>query len=77
MAHGGLVQPELFAQGFCAPGDVPAQAGSDWQPPACFDLNCTTLGGRENWIPCVACSATQTAEMKIDNEEFMEYEPPE
>jgi len=34
------------------------------------------MGGAENWIPCDVCSATQTAEMKIDNEEFMEYEPP-
>ena len=53
-------------------GKVPAQAGWDWQPPACFDLNCTTMGGRENWIPCVACSAAQTAEMMSDQDEFME-----
>ena len=71
-----ILSADISAQVY-VPGDVPAQAGSDWQPPACFDLNCTTLGGRENWIPCVACSAGQTAEMKIDNEEFMEYEPPE
>jgi len=71
-----ILSADISAQVY-VPGDVPAQAGSDWQPPACFDLNCTAMGGRENWIPCVACSAGQTAEMKIDNEEFMEYEPPE
>ncbi|NYT09131.1 MAG: hypothetical protein GKC09_04210 [Methanosarcinales archaeon] len=46
------------------PGDVPAQVGSDWQPPACFDLNCTTMGGAENWIPCVACSAAQMEDLE-------------
>ena len=54
------------------PGEFASSAGSDWQPPACFDLNCTAMGGAENWIPCTACSAAQTAEMKIDDEEFME-----
>jgi uncharacterized repeat protein (TIGR01451 family)/fimbrial isopeptide formation D2 family protein len=39
------------------PGDIPAPAGSDWQPPACFALNCTSAGSAENWIPCTACSA--------------------
>ena len=54
------------------PGEFASSAGSDWQPPACFDLNCTAMGGAENWIPCTACSAAQTAEMIIDDEEFME-----
>ncbi len=39
------------------PGDLPATAGSDWQPPACFALNCTSAGSGENWMPCTACSA--------------------
>jgi len=59
------------------PGELPNHAGWDWQPPACFDLNCTSMGGRENWIPCVACSAAQTTEMKMDQEEFMGNDPPE
>jgi hypothetical protein len=36
------------------PGEFASSAGSDWQPPACFDLNCTAMGGAENWIPCTA-----------------------
>lgn len=71
-----ILSADISAQVY-VPGDVPPQAGSDWQPPARFDLNCTTMGGAENWIPCVSCSAAQTAEMMIDDEEFMEYEPPE
>ena len=71
-----ILSADISAQVY-VPGDVPPQAGSDWQPPSCFDLNCTTMGGAENWIPCVSCSAAQTAEMMIDDEEFMEYEPPE
>lgn len=71
-----ILSADISAQVY-VPGDVPPQAGSDWQPPTCFDLNCTTMGGAENWIPCVSCSAAQTAEMMIDDEEFMEYEPPE
>lgn len=39
------------------PGDLPAKAGSDWQPPACFGLNCTPQGSEENWMPCTSCSA--------------------
>ena len=34
------------------PGEFASSAGSDWQPPACFDLNCTAMGGAENCIPC-------------------------
>ena len=66
-----ILSADISAQVYL-PGKVPAQAGWDWQPPACFDLNCTTMGGRENWIPCVACSAAQTAEMMSDQDEFME-----
>lgn len=66
-----ILSADISAQVYL-PGKLPAQAGWDWQPPACFDLNCTTMGGRENWIPCIACSAAQTAEMKSDQDEFME-----
>ena len=68
-----ILSADISAQVY-VPGDVPPQAGSDWQPPACFDLNCTTMGGAENWIPCVPCSPAQTAEMRIGHEEFIEYE---
>ena len=46
------------------PGDVPASPGSDWQPPACFGLNCSTMGGEENWIPCAACSAAEMVDLE-------------
>ncbi|HQJ79361.1 MAG TPA: hypothetical protein PLW21_02600 [Methanothrix sp.] len=37
------------------PGESPAPSGSDGSPPACFSLDCSTMGAEENWIPCAAC----------------------
>ena len=66
-----VLSADISAQVY-VPGELSSSTGSDWQPPACFALNCTTQGSQENWIPCTACSAAQTAEMKIDDDEFME-----
>lgn len=48
------------------PGEFASSAGSDWQPPACFDLNCTAMGGAENWIPCTACSAAGLEDIETE-----------
>jgi len=48
------------------PGEFASSAGSDWPPPACFDLNCTAMGGAENWIPCTACSAAGLEDIETE-----------
>jgi hypothetical protein len=67
----GTISAEISGQVY-VPGDVPARSGSDdWQPPACFGLNCTAMGGEENWMPCLACSAAEMAD-PFEFEEILE-----
>lgn len=43
-------------------GESYSTSSSSWQPPACFDLNCTYVDGTdgaEEWIPCHYCGATE------------------
>jgi len=46
------------------PGEFASSAGSDWQPPACFDR--TTQGSQKNWIPCTACSAAGLEDIETE-----------
>jgi uncharacterized repeat protein (TIGR01451 family) len=70
----GTISAEISGQVY-VPGESPARAGSDdWQPPGCFGLNCTTMGGEENWIPCVACSAAQMVDPAEEMQEQMPLE---
>jgi hypothetical protein len=32
---------------------------SNWQPPACFGLNCTQTGSNEDYAPCDSCGAVE------------------
>lgn len=37
------------------------RSSSTWQPPACFGLNCTSTGTKNEWIPCDACGTAEPA----------------
>jgi uncharacterized repeat protein (TIGR01451 family) len=38
-------------------GALPSSISSDWQPPTCFGLNCSSQIRSDDWIPCFTCSA--------------------
>ena len=40
-------------------GEPISRSGSEWQPPKCFDLNCTQQGFGNDWMPCGACSPSE------------------
>jgi hypothetical protein len=40
-------------------GTGPGRSSSSWQPPACFGLNCTSQGTKDEWIPCDACGTAE------------------
>jgi large repetitive protein len=40
-------------------GTGPGRSSSSWQPPACFGLNCTSGGTKDEWIPCDACGTAE------------------
>jgi large repetitive protein len=40
-------------------------SSSDWQPPACFGLNCTQQGTAEEWIPCVSCGIVEPQPINV------------
>lgn len=60
-----VLSADVSAQVY-VPGELSSSISSDWQPPACFDLNCTTQGSQENWIPCTACSAAGLEDIEIE-----------
>lgn len=46
-------------------GAKQSRSSSTWQPPACFCINCTSLGTKEEWIPCDACVAAEPVLLNI------------
>lgn len=58
-----FLSADISAQVY-VPGELSSRTGSDWQPPACFALNCTTQGPADNWIPCIACSAAALGDLE-------------
>ncbi len=36
-----------------------SRPSSTWQPPACFGLNCSSGGTKDEWIPCDACGTAE------------------
>ena len=39
-----------------------SSSSSDWQPPTCFGLNCTSQINDEDWVPCYTCGTGDTGD---------------